>query len=272
MRARLSILFLTVGVLLVGACGTDEAGEVTSVGGGSSTDDETSTTEAEDGGDDADGETDDGDGSATTETTEAAQGEVVLDGEPFDIGPGEGDQLDVVGVAHDDELNFRQLPDPSSAIVDAVAPQASSPVVLSQGEGRLLTRSAWWHVTVDGQDAWANFTFLGMLGRTSDVYDELAEQLGVVEEDSLDDLVDAIAAVRGSDGPEPTVTYVTDPDIGSGQQDVVIDIVGYGDDALKGERFTLTVTDATSSGSGVGLVGAEATIICSRGLSGDACV
>ncbi|MEL7157140.1 MAG: hypothetical protein AAFN30_11125 [Actinomycetota bacterium] len=275
MRARLSVLLLVGGVVFVAACGSEEAGEATAVGA-TATEAETSTTDVDVDDDEQTGTTaepsgSEGDGSTTSESGGGQQGGE-LAGDPFDIGPGQGDRLDVVGVAHDDELNFRVLPDAGSTIVDAVAPQATSPVVISQGEGRLLTRSAWWHVTVGGQDAWANFSFLGMLGGTDDVFDELSAQLGVIEEANLDDLVAAIASVRGSDGPEPRVTYVTDPDAGSGRREVVVDIIGYGDDALKGERFTLTVTDAGDAGDGVRLIAAEATLICGRGVSGEACV
>lgn len=282
MRARLAVLVVGAGVLLLNACGSEEAGEVTSVGAGSADDDTTTSVSGADDGSDSDDsaddsdngedQSDDGGASTTTDTTERADTGQDLAGDPFDIGPRQGERLEVVGVAHDDALNFREGPGVDNPIVDSVAPLSSSPAVISKGDGRLLPRSAWWHVTVGGQDAWANFSFLGMLGGTDDVLPQLNEQLGVIEGDDIDQLVEAIASVRGSDGPEPRITYVTDPDAGSGPREVVVDIIGYGDDALKGERFVLSLVDGGDSGDGVRLVGAEATLICGRGVSGDACV
>lgn len=294
MRNRLVLLLLAVGTLFVAACGTsDPAGEATAA---APDDEETAGGEVEtdDGGDDETGDVDDDtDGDATDEgdgsdegdegdTTEEGDGEgsadgdggtggeVEIPGNPFDIGPPEGDRLDVVGVAYDDELNFRVLPDPSSTIVNSVAPEASSPVVLSLGEGRLLTNSAWWHVTVDGEEAWANFTFLGMLGSTSSIGLDLFDRLPSTEFATVDDMANAVADLRAG-GPVPTVTFVTEPTLLTGEQSVVIDVIGIGDDAVKGERITLFYTDIPGR-SGVDLFGADATAICSRGRSGDFCL
>ncbi len=285
MRTRLVLLLLAVGVLLVAACGTsDTEGEVTAAipdeDGEEGTDDDGEDGEGESDDDDGDG---DGEGDADGDDDEESpdddeespgdddeEGETEIPGDPFDIGPPSGERLDVVGVAYDDELNFRVLPDPSSDIVDSVAPEAASPVVLSLGEGRLLTNSAWWHVTVDGQEAWANFTFLGMLGSTSSIGLDLIGQLPSTEFDTVDDMADAVADLRAG-GPVPTVTFVTEPTLLIGEQSVVIDVIGIGDDAVKGERITLFYTDIPGQ-SGVDLFGADATAICSRGLSGQFCL
>lgn len=259
MRMRTVLLAVTLAGGALAGCGSEDGtGEaITDVGQSSGTADSTDTTV-----DEAD--------SSTTETT--ALQEVEIPGDPFDIGPGEGLRIDVIGVAHDDVLNFRALPDPSAEIGATAAPLAGSPVVLSRGEGRLLERGAWWAVAVDGQDLWANVAFLGLLGARGDVTTELVSQLGVAEAGSLDELTAAIAAVRGSGDPEPTITYVTDPDLGPGQQQVTIDLIGYGDDALLGERFVLTVTDQTTTmPSGVALMSAEATLLCYRGLVDGGC-
>ncbi|MEM9135381.1 MAG: hypothetical protein AAF962_01185 [Actinomycetota bacterium] len=292
MRTRLVLMLLALGVPLLAACGTsDPAGEVTAApadgdadgdgdeqegGEGESADegedgggetDAGGDEDGDDGGDDAPGGEDDED---EDEGGGESGGEVEIPGDPFDIGPQEGDRLDVVGVAFDDELNFRVLPDPGSTIVDSVAPEAASPVVLSLGEGRLLTNSAWWHVTVDGEEAWANFTFLGMLGSTSSIGLDLFDRLPSTEFATVEEMAEAVADLRAG-GPVPTVTFVTEPTLLTGEQSVVVDVIGIGDDAVKGERITLFYTDIPGR-SGVDLFGADATAICSRGRSGEFCL
>lgn len=104
--------------------------------------------------------------SATTATTAAKSPSTTTTtanvGGPFDIGPAAGSTMDVVGVAYDDVLNFRSDHDASSSIVDTAAPFSTSPAIVSSGAGWLLPSSAWWNVTVDGVNAWANFRYLAM--------------------------------------------------------------------------------------------------------------
>ncbi len=275
-------------VLALAACGDGEVqGEATStgdVGAGTDGDGEPTgttdpgedTTDGPDGG--ADGEPED---ASTTGSTAAPDGadpdgadsDEPLPGDPFDIGPPAGERLDVVGVAHDDVLNFRARPNVASPVRATVAPLADQPVVLSQGQGRLLVRSAWWFVTVDGQELWANVAFLGMLGESRDVFGELDGQLDELQATSVAALAGDIAGARAGGGPEPTITFASDPAGGSGSRQVVVDILGYGDDALKGERFTLTLTDdGVDPGFALRLVAARAEPICGRGVSNGACV
>ena len=281
------VSLFTVTALLAGACASDEqAGEI--VSDADSPPSSTSTDgDSDDSGDvgadveepaeeDADGDaaTTTSTGAVDSTTTTSDDEPAELPGDLYNIGPRAGEPMVVVGVAHDDVLNFRTLPDASSPIRATVAPQATSPEVISMGEGRLLTGSAWWHVTVDGQELWANSRFLGTLGDTYDSFDELSSRLGGdLEDPSIEALVERLRAALSADGPEASATFVTDPDIGSGTQDVTVDLLGYGDDAIYGERIVLTVTDTTGSGSpGVRLTAAEATLICSRGVSGTFCV
>lgn len=204
--------------------------------------------------------------------------DVDLPGEPFDIGPRSGSTLDVVGVRYDDVLNFRTGPDPSAPIVDTVAPEASTPVVVSSGEGRLLASSVWWKVTVGGQPAWANFRFLGMLGVTDEVFDELDAALPSTSAPTAEALIEAIAASR-ADGPEPFVELVTPVEgLDAAGAQVTIDVLDLGDDAVKGERLVLTFelvfVDPDADQPEVEayeLVGAQRTVICGRGLSGQLC-
>lgn len=208
----------------------------------------------------------DGDGASTGATTGAGgngdgDGEP-LPGQPFDIGPGEGQVMAVVGVRHDDVLNLRSRPDPEAAIVATAAPLAGTPEIRSAGEGRLLDPGAWWKLTVGGQEAWANLRFVAALGTSDDLLAELSGQLGSLEAATIDDLVAAIADARGSEDPPSRTVEVAPPTPTSR----TFDLLDLGDDAIRGERIAITV----DAGDGqVTLVAAERTLICSRGVSDD---
>lgn len=253
-----------------GSAGPDGTGEATK-GDGTGPESDRDDGGAGEDGDGSGGEGEDGDTEEPEPATTArsTSGDGSLPGDPFEIGPPAGERLDVVGVRHDDVLNFRERPDPSAPIVDTAAPKSTSPAIVSSGEGRLLTGSAWWKVTVGGEPAWANFQFLGTLGVTDDVLDDLAASLPATSAPTVEDLIDDIAQARAA-GPEPDVAFVT-PVEGhdGGEAQVTIDVIGIGDDAVKGERFVLTFDREVES---VELIGAMRTVICGRGLSGRACI
>ena len=217
-------------------------------------------------------------GDTATTATASAESDEPLPGDPFEIGPPRGERLDVVGVRYDDVLNFRERPDPSAPIVDTVAPETTEPAIVSSGEGRLLARSAWWKVTVGGEPAWANFRFLGSLGPIDDAFDDLAASLPSTSAPTVEELIDEIAQARAG-GPEPEVELVTPVQgLDADGAEVTIDVIGIGDDAVKGERFLLTFDltfdDPNATDPEVvsyELVGALRTVICGRGLSGEVC-
>jgi hypothetical protein len=189
-----------------------------------------------------------------------------LPGTRFVIGPARGQPMVVVGVRYDDELNLRTLPDPAAPVVATAAPLATTPLIRSAGEGRLLDRSAWWYVSVDDRSAWANMSFLGSVASPSDAFADLRDQLPAVEADDLDALVTAIAELEGGEEPRPVVTLASRPTATG----VTFDLIGLGDDAVKGLRFAITV-EPTALGS-VRLTAALRTPICSRGVSGGLCL
>jgi hypothetical protein len=297
--ARLGNLQLSafvLGVALVAAgCGqSDEIGEGVAVVEGSTP----SATTADDGSDGASGSEGGGDragsdgedgedgapsgntdeSASSSSRTEGGQQDGTLPGDAFDIGPPAESVLDVVGVRYDDVLNLRERPDPSSPIVDTAAPASTTPKIVSTGEGRLLSRSAWWRVTVGGDEAWANLRFLGMLGATDDAFDELAASIPSTSAPTVEEIIDDIAETRAS-GPEPTVELVTPIEgLDATGAQVTIDVLGIGDDAVKGERYLLTFgltfddPDATDREVvAYELVGALGTVICGRGVTGEAC-
>ncbi len=275
----------STGVAVVDGTGGDEPGSADGGDGGAEGDSSDGADDDAGGGGagasgpaDTDGDNGDDASDVTATSAAASADDRSLPGEPFEIGPPAGERLDVVGVRHDDVLNFREGPSPSSPIVDTVAPQSVSPAITSSGEGRLLTRSAWWKVTVGGETAWANFRFLGTLGATDDVFDDLAAALPSTSAATVEALIDDIAQSRAG-GPEPAVELVTPlSGLDADGAEVTVDVIGIGDDAVKGERFLLTF-DLTFDDPDAAdrevvsyeLVGARRTVICGRGLTGDAC-
>ncbi len=227
--------------------------------------------------------------SETTATTAAASSTITTApststtstqlGSAYSIGPAQGETMDVVGVAWDDVLNFRTAADPSASIVDTVAPFSSTPAVISQGDGWLLANSAWWRVTEGGQEAWANTTFLGQLGATTNIFGGLSASMPSLSAPDLDTLAENIGSAR-SGGPVPLVVFSTEP-VGLDAQggEATIDVIGLGDDSVKGERisigFRYIVDDINAESPqvvAIELISASAQVICGRGLSGGLCL
>ncbi|MDH3683695.1 MAG: hypothetical protein OEV40_27555 [Acidimicrobiia bacterium] len=278
------LVALVAVMLLAAGCGSDDSGDGVAIvepgraGSGTTTPAGGSDNDSGEASDSADDRANDDDPADPVDTGGPGADDADLPGEPFDIGPPAGSALDVVGVRYDDVLNFRTMPNPSAPIVDTVAPEASTAVIVSSGGGRLLTSSAWWEVTVDGQSAWANLRFLGMLGATDDILAELVAGLASTSAPTVDELIDAIADAR-ADGPEPLVELVTPVEgLDADGAQVTIDVLGIGDDAVKGERLVLTFDlvfvdpDAAElEVEAYELVDAQRTVICGRGLTGQLC-
>ncbi|MEM7340358.1 MAG: hypothetical protein AAF467_16995 [Actinomycetota bacterium] len=281
--------------MVLASCGTDDGGngEATAVVGGDASDTTLADGGADDGagsaddgsGDGGDGDDDgaadgdgdagdtggdDGDGSGAADDDGDGDTTTELPGTPFDIGPPAGEPLDVVGVRFDDSLNFREGPGVNFPIVDDVPSLAATPEIVSAGEGRLLDQSAWWRVTVGGADAWASFRFLGVLGNTESLLADLDPAIASLETADVQDLITAVAESRGGGGPEPRITQVQEPaGLAGGQTSYVVDVLDLGDDALAGERLSITVEEGPG---GFTLVGLERTFICNRGVSDGLCL
>lgn len=276
---RIAPLVLAAFVLFVTACsdgGDDDSGSTTTTAPPTTTAAATETVEGGDGqteptvDEPSEGDPDEADGTTTRATSTPVEDN--LPGEPFFIGPARGEAMDVVGVRYNDVLNLRALPDPGADIVTTAAPLSAAPTLVSSGEGRLLTSAAWWEITADGEPVWANATFLGSLGPAGDVTDELP----ALEASSLSDLAEAVGATRG-DGPEPLVVFATEPvAIDGNGGEATIDVIGLGDDAVKGERIDIRydfIYDNPDADNrevvGYRLTSATATAICGRGVSSD---
>ena len=198
--------------------------------------------------------------SAGTSTT--SEGE--LPGEPVDFGPRAGDELAVVGVAHDDVLNVRAAPGTDADIVGELPPTATG--LTATGRARSLPESVWYQVDVDGVTGWISGAFVGYLGLTDDATAEVIAALGETPgAETMLDLGLIVAEATASDDPPSRIVMSVSPTVGD-LGEVTYDVVGLGDDALGGYRLHV-FGDPAEGGEGFVLSNVERTIICSRGVT-----
>jgi hypothetical protein len=205
----------------------------------------------------------------TTTTVPPGTTTTSLGGEPIDFGPAEGDVLMVIGVRHDDVLNLRAGPGTNQAIRAEIPPTFTDLVAL--GNTRRLPSSFWIEVDYEGTVGWVSMSFIGYEGDTTDdtsmVLDELGER---PIEETMTALGEVVAEIYASDDePESDVVQVT-PVSGGDLSEVTYDVVGLGDDAVRGVRIHVF---AEKVSGGFSLRTVEVTAICGRGVDGDgACV
>jgi hypothetical protein len=242
--------------LVLGGC----AGEAEGPG-----DEPTPTVEPEDPGTDGDGEEPESpeepaDGDATV-------GPDGMPGEESDRGPSEGDQVAVIGVEVGDHLNLRFGPGVDFHVVERLAPTASG--VEATGRNRVLDDgSTWTELTVGTATGWVNSAFLAYLGRV----DDITSQLSLPSGEDLAALGEQVGQQRaGGDGEgeaSPTVVVVDGPHQGDLDQ-VVVDVVGFADDSILGERLRVF---AVSEGGTFTVRTVESQTLCARGVDGELCL
>lgn len=205
---------------------------------------------------------------STTTTTAATTttSDEDLPGEPIDIGPAAGDEVAVVGVAHDDVLNLRAAPGTDSEVLAELAPTATG--LIATGRARSLPESIWFEVAVEDVTGWVSSAFVGYLGLTDDATAELIEALGETPEaETMLDLGLIVAEAMSSDEPPSRIVMSVAPVVGD-LGEVTYDVVGFGDDALGGVRLHI-FGDPAEGGEGFVLSNVERTYICSRGVTDD---
>lgn len=280
--------------LLIAACGgdadvvdaqdgtTSSAADATTTSSGSNDSSERTivTTDADD--DSTDG-TEPAAETTTTEvavTTTEAVADTGIAGEPLDFGPSEGTPLAIVGVAYNDTLNFRVDPSPDADIVVSHGPLLDDLDTSALGSAWAAPSGVWWMVDVGGTDAWANQAFLGSLGTTINAFDQISADLDVFEYDTVEAAALAVAELRASDDPVSSIVFASEPLAFETGGFAIVDVIGLGDDSVKGERIRVevrTVFDADSGEEGAQdvdyflIVDVEITAICGRGLSGGLC-
>ncbi|MDH3249427.1 MAG: SH3 domain-containing protein [Acidimicrobiia bacterium] len=204
-----------------------------------------------------------------TRTTTIPDTTTSLPGDPIDIGPQPGDVLAVVGVAHDDVLNVRFAPGTDQTVIEKLDPLASDVVAL--GNARALPASIWFEVETDDGTGWASSSFLAYLGGTTDATADIVELLGEVPvAETMLDLGLVVAQALASDEPPSRIVMSVAPTVGD-LGEVTYDVVGIGDDAVRGFRLHVFATP-DEGGEGFVLKSVEQTVLCGRGLSGELCV
>lgn len=204
-----------------------------------------------------------------TTTTTIPDTTTSLPGDPIDIGPQPGDVLAVVGVAHDDVLNVRSAPGTDQTVIEELDPLASDVVAL--GNARALPASIWFEVETDDGAGWASSSFLAYLGGTTDATADIVELLGETPAaETMLDLGLVVAQALASDEPPSRIVMSVAPTVGD-LGEVTYDVVGLGDDAVRGFRLHVFGTP-DEGGEGFVLKSVEQTVLCGRGLSGELCV
>lgn len=241
---------LLAGLLLLAACGDDDVQST-------SADDTTTTVDAT---------TTSVDETTTSSTSSTTPRE--LPGEAVDIFPYEDAELGVIGVEADDVLNVRAGPGVDFDVVAELDPLADG--IVATGHNRSVDDGFWAEVTVDGETGWANVMFLSHLGRVEDITAEIAPDTDDRPRgDTMAHLGRLIAEQRTSDqSPQTDIVVVDGPSVDGDLGEITIDLVGFGDDALGGERLHIFGQEGEGGESFV-LRTVERTLLCIRAVTDD---
>ena len=204
-----------------------------------------------------------------TTTTTTPETTMSLPGEPIEIGPQAGDLLAVIGVAHNDILNVRAAPGIDQPVIEELDPLSVD--VLALGNTRALSRSFWIEIEANGVTGWANASFLGYIGQTTDVTAAVVEELGELPwAPTMEDLGMVVYGSLGVDGPPSGIIVSVAPTYGD-LAEATFDVIGIQDDAVRGFRVHVFATP-DEDGEGFVLKSVEQTVLCGRGVSGELCV
>lgn len=260
-RAPLLVAGLTL-ALLLGACGGDDEPSSESSGTTSTEADGTSTTEGDD-------TTTIEEGTSTTDGAPTTLDPADLPGEALEIFPYDGAELAVVGVAADDTLNVRVGPGTDFEVVAELDPRADGLVATGHNRDIGDGGSLWVEVEVDGRVGWVNRSFVSEMTGTTDITSQLPSGLGG---ETVVDLAEAVAEARAGveEGAGPKVIVVAGPTDGD-RGEITVDVIGYQDDAVTGERLDITATP-DARGEGFVLLQVDATTMCTRGVNEGLCL
>lgn len=190
--------------------------------------------------------------------------DTTLPGEAIEFGPVAGDRLMVIGVSHDDVLNLRRLPGTAFEIIAGIPSDYLD--LTARGNTRDIGTSLWVEVSYEGDTGWVHMSFVGYQGSTDDLTAFVVDQLGErPTAGSMTELGAMIADLFVSDDPPTTVTKVIDDTVGD-LGEVTYDVVGFGDDSVRGVR--LHVFGEQFEG-GFAFRNLEVTYLCGRGVTED---
>ena len=256
MKTRPAFLVAATAVIAITACGGDQGEPTTSL---EATTTMTATTST------ANSSTTTVEGvSTTTQAETTTTGAGGLPGEPIDFGPAAGDVLAVIGVAHDDMLNLRSAPGADQEILAGIPPLHADLAAL--GRTRELPRSFWIEVDYQGTTGWVNLSFVGYPGDTFDATSAIVDELGdIPSAPTMVELGESVAGVLGSEDPPSELVVTVAPRDGD-PGEVTIDVIGLGDDAVRGLR---THVFGSPDDGGFVLDTVEVTSLCGRGVTAE---
>lgn len=218
-----------------------------------------------------------------------------LPGEPSELGPAEGAGLAVVGIRYDSALNMRAVPNGEIiARLDNVMDGGREPAiyarrpdsddiittvvwkrgVVATGNTRTLTTSTWHEFLAGDLTGWSSAAYLAQLGGTDDATSEVVDALGELPvADTMGELGLAVAQTMVSQEPQSSVVVSGAPGFFEDLGQVTVDIVGIGDDSVRGFRLVIFAHPAenwTEDDPGpFTLKSVERTVLCHshRGVS-----
>ena len=173
-----------------------------------------------------------------------------LPGEPVDLGPRAGDALAVVGIAHDDVLRLRAAPGEEGDVLTTIAPTQAG--LIAQGRTRSVPGAFWTLVDRGGTPGWVNMRDVAYLG---DTFDATADRLSAIgarpSARTMSELGRLVTeSMRSPDAESiPRIVVVVDETVGD-LGEVTLDLIGLGDDSLRGYRVEVTNLCARGVGEG----------------------
>lgn len=210
------------------------------------------------------------DGSTTTttvSTTTTTSTTTSLAGEWFSMAPAAGAVLSVIGVAHDDVLNVRELPGAEHRIVATLLPLADD--FIATGQAWSVSNSIWFEVqTASVVQGWVNARYVAQLANVDDFTSLVVSALGGYPSATTMEALGRLVAESQASTEDPASTIVISEPANRGE--IKLDVVGLGDDAVRALRLHVF---GTESGGGFALKSVEAWIMCDpvRGTSGGLC-
>ncbi len=206
---------------------------------------------------------------ATAEPAAMTTPDTELPGTPATFGPAAGTQLGVIGVAHDDWLNVRDVPNgevvatltlqlspqspAESALLvrDAEAEAAFARIgvagVTATGRSRDLATSTWHEIQAGPIIGWASSNYLAPLVPETalDITAQVTADIdGATTADTFTALVERIVATVVSDEPASRVRTVAPPGAFEAVVDIAVDVVGQPDDSIRGYRLLISADAA----------------------------
>ncbi len=205
----------------------------------------------------------------TTVTNSTSTTSRELEGEWFSMAPAAGARLAVIGVAHDDVLNVRELPGSDQAIIARFDPITDG--IVATGQAWRLSSSIWFEVQLpNGEPGWVHSSYVAQAGIVDDITSRVVSALeGYPSATSMEELGRLVAESQASQDPDSRIVMVQAPS-GTDVGEVIFDVVGLGDDSIRALR--LWVFGSSGSG-GYSLKSVEAQTMCDavRGESGGMC-